>query len=155
MEIIMQLSQKETELLKDLKEQEQLCVDKYEKCAAEACDPQLKNVFEYIEGVERGHLETIKKIENGEEASLGSSSAMQKPTVSEYYSIADSEEKKHDDFLCADMLATEKHASHLYDTCVFEFKNEGLRNTLNHIQKEEQEHGKLIYDYMAANNMYS
>lgn len=50
----MQLSQKETELLKDLKEQEQLCVDKYERCAAEACDPQLKNVFEYIEGVERG-----------------------------------------------------------------------------------------------------
>ncbi|MDE7300442.1 MAG: spore coat protein, partial [Lachnospiraceae bacterium] len=45
--------------------------------------------------------------------------------------------------------------SHLYDTCIFEFKDEGARNVLNHIQKEEQEHGKMIYDYMSTNSMYS
>ena len=53
------------------------------------------------------------------------------------------------------VLAGEKHVSGLYDTCVFEFRNNQARSVLNHIQKEEQEHGKLIYDYMAANNMYS
>ncbi len=26
---------------------------------------------------------------------------------------------------------------------------------LNSIQREEQEHGKRIYDYMSANNMYA
>ena len=27
--------------------------------------------------------------------------------------------------------------------------------SINHIQKEEQNHGKMIYDYMKANSMYS
>jgi hypothetical protein len=42
----------------------------------------------------------------------------------------------------------------LYDTCIFEFADANVRSLLNHIQKEEQEHGKMIYDYMAVNCMY-
>ena len=30
----------------------------------------------------------------------------------------------------------------------------GMRDALNHIQKEEQEHGKKLYDYMSQNGMY-
>ena len=71
------------------------------------------------------------------------------------YAIAGNPDKENDCFLCTDLLATEKHASHLYDTCIFEFKDEGVRSVLNHIQKEEQEHGKKIYDYMAVNAMYA
>ena len=44
--IFMQLTPKEASLLKDLKGQEQLCVDKYNRHAASANDPQLKNLFE-------------------------------------------------------------------------------------------------------------
>ena len=40
----MQLTPKEASLLKDLKGQEQLCVDKYNRHAACANDPQLKNL---------------------------------------------------------------------------------------------------------------
>ena len=29
-----------------------------------------------------------------------------------------------------------------------------MRNALNHIQKEEQEHGKKLYDYMSQHNIY-
>ena len=36
------------------------------------------------------------------------------------------------------VITTEKHASHLYDTCIFEFKQENIRTLLNGIQKEEQ-----------------
>ncbi len=43
--IKMILSQKETMLLQDLKTQEQLCVDKYNKYANQACDGQLKQLF--------------------------------------------------------------------------------------------------------------
>ena len=52
-----------------------------------------------------------------------------------------------------DLLADEKHVSSLYNTSVFEFNDNSLRDTLNHIQKEEQQHGKMIYDYMSANYM--
>jgi hypothetical protein len=37
---------------------------------------------------------------------------------------------------------------------VFEFRDENIRKALNHIQSEEQGHGKMIFDYMAANHMY-
>lgn len=150
----MQLTQKETELLKDLKGQEKLCVEKYNNHSAAAVDPQLKNLFSQIAQIEQQHFDTLVKIENGQTpAPSGGSQAM--PTFTANYSMGDTEDKKNDCFLCSDLLATEKHASQLYDTCIFEFKQEAVRNMLNHIQKEEQNHGKMIYDYMSANNMYS
>ena len=42
----MNLTQKETELLKDLKGQEKLCVDKYTRHSAAASDTQLKDMRE-------------------------------------------------------------------------------------------------------------
>ena len=70
-------------------------------------------------------------------------------------SSASGEEKTRDSFLCADALAMEKHVSSVYDIAIFEFSSPTLRDTLNHIQKEEQNHGKELYDYMSKNNMYS
>ena len=52
------------------------------------------------------------------------------------------------------MLATEKHASSLYDVSVFEFGDPVARRVLNHIQSEEQQHGEQLYSYMKSNNMY-
>ena len=151
----MQLSQKESSLLKDLKGQEQLCVDKYTKHASCAVDPQLKNLFSQIAQTERQHLDTITQMEKGTVPTPGGGKSQSQPTFTATYGAADTQDKQNDSYLCSDVLSTEKHASSLYDTCVFEFKDEKARNTLNHIQKEEQEHGKMIYDYMAENGMYS
>ena len=153
----MQLTQKESSLIKDLKGQEQLCIDKYSKHAECASDPQLKVLFNAIASVERSHLETLTSMENGTVPALdGGGSAPTVPTTfTATYTVGDNEQKKSDCFLCSDLLATEKQVSHLYDTCVFEFKEESARNALNHIQKEEQKHGKAIYDYMQTNSMYS
>ena len=52
----MQLTQRETDLLKDLKGQEKLCVDKYNKHAAAAVDGQLKGLFASIAQTEQQHL---------------------------------------------------------------------------------------------------
>ncbi len=151
----MSLTQKETELLKDLKGQEKLCIDKYSKHAQAAKDTQLKNLFDRIAQTEREHLQTLHDIEQGK-APVGTCAIpSQQPTFSAAYGIAENEDKKNDCFLCSDLLTMEKHASHLYDTCIFEFKQAADRQALNHIQKEEQEHGKMIYDYMKANSMYS
>lgn len=153
----MQLTQKESSLIKDLKGQEQLCIDKYTKHAECASDPQLKVLFNAIADVERSHLQTLSGMESGNVPAMnGGGSAPTVPkTFTATYNAGETEAKKSDCFLCSDLLATEKHASHLYDTCVFEFKDESARNALNHIQKEEQQHGKAIYDYMQTNSMYS
>ena len=61
----MQWNQKESALLRDLKGQEQLCVDKYTRYAAEAHDPQLKNLFTRLAQEEQQHLQTIRQMEQG------------------------------------------------------------------------------------------
>ena len=65
-EAYMQLTQKEKELLKDLKGQEKLCVEKYSQHAAAAKDEQLSQLLTYLGGIEQGHLDTVTKIDNGE-----------------------------------------------------------------------------------------
>lgn len=56
--------------------------------------------------------------------------------------------------LCTDMLMTEKYVSGAYNTAIFEFRDPQVRNILNHIQKEEQQHGEAIFKYMENNGMY-
>ena len=151
----MVLTQKELTLIKDLKGQEQLCIDKYRKHAECASDPQLKQLFNQIAGVEQQHLDTLTQIENGGTPAAGGSKASTIPTFVATYTQAETPEKKQDCYLCTDLLTTEKHAASLYNTCVFEFGQSELRQVLNHIQTEEQQHGEQIYRYMKANGMYS
>jgi hypothetical protein len=97
-------------------------------------------------------LETLTQIENGTVPATGNADKPL-PTFSTTYTT-ETQDKKNDCYLCTDLLTTEKHASHLYDTCIFEFKDQAVRKALSHIQEEEQQHGKSIYDYMATNGMY-
>ncbi len=60
-----QLNQKEAQLLKELKGQEQLCIEKYNKSADCAVDGQLKGLFSRIAQIEQNHLSTLAQIENG------------------------------------------------------------------------------------------
>jgi len=152
--IEMVLSQKETMLLNELKSQEQLCIEKYGKYAAQACDGQLSCLFADIAKVEQGHLDTINQMLSGTVPAMNGQSGAQ-PQPPTRCQNCSPQEKQQDAFLCQDALTMEKHVSSLYDTSIFEFKDENARSVLNHIQKEEQQHGKRIYDYMAANNMYN
>ncbi len=151
----MTLTQKEHSLLSDLKSQEQLCIEKYTKYQNEACDPCLKTLFGSIKATEESHLSTINRILGGEEVKTEAAPS----AVSQKYecqaSSCAAEQKKNDAYLCSDALAMEKHVSAVYNTSVFEFSSAVLRDTLAHIQKEEQNHGEQIYNYMSKNNMYS
>lgn len=90
----MQLTQKETELLKDLKEEETLCVDKYSRHASCAKDTQLQSLFRQIAENEQHHLDTIVKMQQGEVPKMSSGSSSSQPTFSPTYRTADSEDKK-------------------------------------------------------------
>ena len=159
----MKLTEKECTLLEDLKGQEKLCIEKYSKYAGEASDRQLTDLFRGIASVERQHYETLSAIGEGKSAGTGGSSGNSAsgsgsgstPLPQSFTKAPSGTDAKTDAFLCSDLLSTEKHASHLYDTCVFEFADTAVRQTLGHIQQEEQTHGKLLYDYMKVNGMYS
>ena len=153
----MVLTQKETSLLQDLKKQEQICVEKYSKYSSDACDGQLKNVFSQIGQTEQQHLDTINQIMSGTVPTMQSDSGnqAQQNFTPTYSSDSSDQNKQKDSYLCTDALSTEKHVSSVYDTSIFEFKDTNIRNVLNHIQKEEQQHGEQIYNFMAQNGMYN
>lgn len=152
----MTLTTKERDILNDLKSQEQLCIEKYRKYENEACDPSLKSIFSELRSTEEGHLSTVCKILGGEEVSMPQDMP---PAAKDRYtgapSSCDVNGKERDAFLCKDALSMEKHVSSVYDTGIFEFCSPTLRDTLAHIQKEEQNHGQKLYSYLSVNNMYS
>jgi len=56
--------------------------------------------------------------------------------------------------ILTDMLMTEKYVSSSYETAIMECANENVRNALRHIQDEEQQHAKSIFDAMAQRGWY-
>ena len=152
----MTLTPKENTFLQDLKSQEQLCIEKYKQYSQMAHDPELKNLFSNLQQNEQKHFDTLTQILGGTEVKMPpeSPSAVQSKLQCKM-SSCNEQEKKHDAYLCKDALSMEKHVSGVYNTGVFEFSSPVLRDTLAHIQKEEQNHGEQLYNYLSCNNMYS
>ena len=65
----MTLTQKENDLLKDLRSQERLCIEKYGKYEQSACDGTLRQLFGSIRMTEEKHLGTVNDILNGKDPS--------------------------------------------------------------------------------------
>ena len=150
------LTSKESDLLKDMKEQEELCIKKYSKYAQEAKCSELSELFSSISKTESSHLQSINDMLSGKEPlAPGELSANNAHCIKCDTVYANQQNKDHDAFLCKDMLSMEKHVSSVYNTGVFEFKSPAARKMLNHIQAEEQQHGEQIYAFMSCNGMYN
>ncbi len=151
----MTLSPKESSLLKDLVGEEQLCVAKYQKYANEAKAPELKSLLSGIATTEQSHLKTLNDMQSGTVGQVPAQIPAPDKSNCCAAQYASKQDKDYDAFICQDLLNTEKHASALYNTCVFEFAYPDARKMLNHIQAEEQQHGEMLYSYMNANGMYN
>jgi spore coat protein CotF len=156
-----QLTQKERLLLQDLKSQEELCIKKYTKGANETNDPFLKEVLTQLGNQESQHLNTINQIMQGSQPSpqmQGSgqnwSQNQQSQTQFKSTDLQSANASQVDFDIVHDLLSTEKYVSSTYNTAIFEFNSSTIRQTLNHIQKEEQEHGEILYNYLQQNNAY-
>lgn len=156
------LSQKERMLLEDHKGHEQICIEKYTNYEKQAKDAQLKQIFNANCQVEKTHLDSINQLLSGkvpqinqqQNGSSAQSSGNQASTANMNNSQANVANLSDAD-MCTDLLMTEKYVSGAYDTTIFEFRDTGARDVLNHIQKEEQKHGEAIFKYMESKGMYS
>lgn len=151
-----QLSQKERLLLEDMLRHEELCITKYGSYSQQAQDPQLKQLFSEYGSKEQQHYDTITQLLQGRQPSM---SGGQQGGLAQTASVSQSPRQagmanQHDRLLCADALTTEKFVSGAYDTVIFEAANPQVRQALQHIQKEEQQHGEGIFNYMAQHGMY-
>lgn len=151
------LTQKENSLLQDEKKHEETCIQKYNEYANKATSPQLKALFQQLGQKEQEHLNTINQIISGTVPNINAqpqAQAQQQQPMQNSMSQNSENNNPNDAYLCTDALSTEKYVSSTYNSSIFEFKDPNIRQTLNHIQKEEQEHGEQIYNYMAQNGMY-
>jgi len=161
---MLQLTQKEKQLLQDQKSHEEVCIQKYQKNAQQAADPRLKELFQSYAQQEQQHLNTINSILSDQVPNMNQGQQSQQPQQFQpsaqgipqaQTSAASSGASQADAMLCNDMLMTEKYVSGAYDTAIFEFTDSGVRQALNHIQKEEQQHGEGIFNYMNSQGMYN
>lgn len=155
------LSQKETMLLNDLKNHEVLCIEKYTAYAGQAQDPQLKQLCTDVASQEQQHLDTLNQIASGQVPNMAQQGQQQqgqqqqqqaKPNVPP--GISPAMGNQNDAAMCNDLLMAEKYVSGTYNTAIFEFRDTNVRKALNHIQKEEQEHGERLFNYMQQKGMY-
>jgi spore coat protein CotF len=155
------LSQKEKQLLQDQKSHEQVCIQKYQSNAQQASDPQLKRLFQSYAQQEQQHLNTIESIMNGQVPSMNQGQQGQQSQTNQQnnsqtqYAATPSTAVQADAMLCNDMLMAEKYVSSAYNTAIFEFTDSNIRQALNHIQKEEQQHGEGIFNYLNSHGMYN
>lgn len=181
MEVIIlqgQLSQKERMLLEDLKKEEELCVIKYQNYAQQAQDSQLNQLFNKLAGEEQKHYNTVNQLlqsggqspsgqqgggsQSGQKQGQGSDQSWQQkpgnkmsPSNAQInLSQVGSGSNGSDKYLLQDMLSTEKYVSSAYDTSVFESAQPNVRQALQHIQQDEQNHGEQLYQYMSSHGMY-
>lgn len=154
------LTQKERMYLEEQKKHEEWCIKKYQMASEQAEDKELKTLFGTIKTHEETHLNTINDILSGKVPNVSQSGNAQQPNANnQYYNKPNPGGKvqasQKDIDLCFDLLNTEKYVSSTYNTAIFEFNNHQIRNALNHIQKEEQEHGEKIYNFLKSKNAYS
>ena len=151
-------NQKETSYLQDLKKAEELCIKKYNNYANQAQDPQLKQLLTQLAQQEQQHLNSINQMISGQLPSTGGQQGGQQQGGQQqnaFPPISGGAANQNDAVLCEDQLSTEKYVSSTYNTAIFEFRDANVRQILNHIQKEEQQHGEQLFNYMASHGMYT
>ena len=180
--MIINLTQKERTLLEDQKSHEEICIEKYTNYANRTSCPELKNLFQNNAKNEQTHLDSINQLLNGQlpntnsqsggqgssmggmqggqNSSMGGMQAQgmqggQNSSASNMQGGQSGQNSQNTDkYLCSDILMTEKYVSGTYDTAIFEFTNPQVRDVLNHIQKEEQQHGESVFKYMESKGLY-
>jgi len=157
----MNLTQKEKGLLQDQKTHEEVCIKKYNEYSNKAQDAQLKQLFKSHAQKEQQHLDTINQLISGQVPNMNQNQQQQGQQGSQGQSTQSQQfmntgkGSKSDADLCNDILMTEKYVSGAYDTAIFEFRDANIRQTLNHIQKEEQQHGESVFKYMESAGLYN
>jgi len=147
-------------LLQDQQKHEQLCVQKYQNYAQQAQDPQLIQLFNSLAQHEQQHLNSVNQLLSGQIPNLqqgqqNQNQGQSQSTQATFQNNALGTASQNDIDLCSDMLITEKYISGAYDSTIFECTNAGARQVLNHIQKEEQQHGEALFNYLHSQGMYN
>ncbi len=150
-----QLTQQERQALQDHKKHEEVCIQKYEQFAQQASDPQLQNMFSQFAEQERQHYNSLDQLLSGKQPSTSGGGQKQNPAPGGAQSRQQTGggQNKEDALLCRDAMMMEKFISDSYDNGIFQSTNPAVRQTLQHIQDEEQQHGEGLLNYLQSQGL--
>ena len=149
------ITEKQKFVIQNLKDQEKMCVEKYDRGEKAAKDPVLKDLFQSIKKEEQKHYHSLEQLLNGnipEVNTIDQAAKGYEPKAS-YTGNFNQEDKENDKFLCTDAITTEKYVSSAYNFELFQFADSDVRRLLNDIETEEQNHAEKIYKYKMVNQM--
>ena len=149
----MKLNQKENQLVTELKNQELLCIQKYEFYTKQAKDPELKKLFQKLLKQEQMHFDMLQSLIDGEIPKISNRKPLSKNFEPQQTHKGSKEEVEFDKFLCTDLITTEKYVATDYNNDLFYFVSPEVRNVLNAIMTDEQNHAEMIWKYKQANKM--
>lgn len=150
---MVEINQKERDIITNLQAQEKMCIDKYERNAQTAKDPELKSLFKDLQQNEQKHYNMLSQILNGTVPTMQLESPEAYSPIATYVGNYNEADKTDDAFLCTDSITTEKYVSTAYNFNLFQFANSDIRKLLNDIETEEQNHAEKIYKYKSINQM--
>ncbi|MFO8061130.1 MAG: ferritin-like domain-containing protein [Bacillota bacterium] len=149
-----QITQQERKLLQDHTRHEEVCINKYEQYAQQASDPQLRNMFSQFASQERQHRDSLDKLLQGQQPGTGGSVRQGQTSVRRHKRTETAgADPEGDALMCRDAMMMEKFISDSYDTGIFSSANPVVRQTLQHIQDEEQQHGEGLLNYLQEHGM--
>ena len=163
-----QLTQKERMLLEDGKRHEELCIRKYGDYALRVQDPQLAQMFNQHRSHEAQHYQTLTNIlgqggrsqggqpqggqggqsQGGQGGQGGQSGQTWQGGQASQVGQGVQNNAAHDVSLVQDLLMTEDFVSSAYDTAIFQVSDAQIRQSLEHIQKDEHQHGADLTNYL-------
>ena len=113
----MVLKETERTAIENLRTQEKSCIEKYQKYAQQAIDPELKNLFEQLHKKEQTHYDSLTQVLDGTVPSsdCNDSDGRNYEPRAIYTAASQSEDKMHDAFLATDAIGTEKLVSGEYN----------------------------------------
>lgn len=149
----MKLKPQEVQYVTDLKSQEELCVQKYDFYATQAKDPELKSLFKKLAKYEQNHYDMLNDLLNGKVPQIKVKSPLAVDYEPKTTHPGNQTSKDFDKFLCTDIIATEKYVATAYNNDLFYFASPEVRNVLNAIMTDEQNHAEMIWKYKVANKM--
>lgn len=153
--IMVNLTEQQTFVVKNLMDQERMCVEKYTRGEKEAKDPVLKELFATIKKEEQQHYNSLSQLLEGNvpEVNTRDEAGMSYCPKATYVGDYNATDKENDKFLCTDAIATEKYVSSAYNYELFQFGAPNVRRLLNDMETEEQNHAEMIYKYKSVNGM--
>lgn len=125
-------------------------IQRYRFCEKNTPDFRLKALLAMLLKQDEEHYRTLIQLEQGIIPIVGRDDRESRLKVPDGKGRGNRIDARY----CREMYEGEKFLSSEIDQTIFKVRDSSVRNVLNYIQKQQQEHGRLLGQYMDEELMY-